>query len=330
MHVHLILPELAPWLARPDTLAHAPRLARFVARADSVEHAEGWPAALAPLYGVARQQDWPIAPLRALRAGIDPAGAYWLRATPVSMIPGRDDVRIDGPARLDAHEANALAATLDAHFAADGVSFTVLAPDEWVVRTRTAPSLVTHALDVAIGEPLRSLLATGSDADEWRRWEQEMQMLLHGHAVNSARESAGVMPVNGIWIDEGGTLAPRAAVDIATFGGDARVAALAHFAGRDAQPLSASFDAMLAVPASQMVIAAAAADLADVDARFIVPLDTALANDRGMRATIMTAGRHGSVVAWSAGAPRWRDRWRARRGVDLRALVGARPGAPTA
>ena len=47
-------------------------------------------------------------------------------------------------------------------------------------------------------------LPSGEDAAKWRRWLSEMQMLLHDHPVNIAREARGCVPVTGIWISGGG------------------------------------------------------------------------------------------------------------------------------
>ena len=59
----------------------------------------------------------------------------------------------------------------------------------------------------AITGSMQPFLPHGVNGKTWRRWLSEMQMLLHGHAVNAAREARGRMPVTGIWIAGGGTLA---------------------------------------------------------------------------------------------------------------------------
>jgi hypothetical protein len=50
------------------------------------------------------------------------------------------------------------------------------------------------------------LLPRGCDAHAWRARLNEVQMLLHGHAVNAAREAAGEAPVNSVWLWGGGSL----------------------------------------------------------------------------------------------------------------------------
>ena len=324
MHVTLVLPELGAAIAQGDASAQAISLARLVGRGALHVEPDGWAAALAPLYGVARQQDWPLAPLRATRHGLDAAGAYWLRAIPVTMVPGRTDVHVEGAARVAVEDAQALLAMLNAHFAPDGLQFIALAPDEWVARIARAPALATRALDTIVGQPLRSLLPTGGDAGEWRRWEQEMQMLLHAHPVNAAREARGEAPVNGLWFDEGGTL-PQASSheDVVTFGGDSRIAALARFTGSEARPAPAALDAALAMTArpQRAVLVPDTADVAALDAAFAAPADAALRSGKLASVAVMTAGPRGTIASWTARAPRMLQRLLGGGAKDLRVLV---------
>ncbi len=44
----------------------------------------------------------------------------------------------------------------------------------------------------------------GEGADAYRRLSSEIEMALHEHEVNVARESQGLQPVNGLWIWGGG------------------------------------------------------------------------------------------------------------------------------
>ena len=287
----------APYFARLLKLAGEPRV-----------EPDGLFAALAPLYGVARQRDWPLAPLLVEARGIDPDDAYWLRATPVTLVAGREDVRIAAPAvALDEAEAQALMTRLNQHFAGDGLQFVAPAPNEWFVRLEREPSLSTRPLATVIGKSLRNLLPAGDDAPRWRRWEHEIQMLLHAHPVNEARERSGMAPVNGVWFDQGGRRPPIGANPfIATYGHDQRAAALAQQAGRDAQPL----------PAFAMMTALRPADERQTNVLFTdgddpAALDTGIAKPawdalmRGVLAAVIVAGdgSSGAATVWSASRP---------------------------
>src|SRR4030042_1279579 len=120
-----------------------------------------------------------------LRAGI---AASVLAADPVTRTVGRSDVRLAGVvADLARADADALVATLNAHFAGDGLVFVAPRPDAFFVRATTRTRLAPPPPRAALGRPLHLLLPEGADADAWRRWHSEMEMLLHEHPVNLAR-----------------------------------------------------------------------------------------------------------------------------------------------
>ena len=144
------------------------------------------------------------APLAALGAGLDPGDRYVLRADPVSLVAGRADVVLGARiGDLDADEADALITTLNTHFGRDQLAFACPRPDAWFIIVDDAPDLTTTPLSAVRGT-IYPHLPGGADAATWRRWLSEMQMLLHDHPVNVAREARGGTPVTGIWISEGG------------------------------------------------------------------------------------------------------------------------------
>lgn len=50
------------------------------------------------------------------------------------------------------------------------------------------------------GQDLGDWWPTGADWRAWRRLLNELQMVWHEHPVNEAREAAGQMPINGVWL----------------------------------------------------------------------------------------------------------------------------------
>jgi hypothetical protein len=56
------------------------------------------------------------------------------------------------------------------------------------------------------GEYLTPHLPRGADARHYLKLINEVQMLMHSHPVNLARESDGRLAVNGLWLWGGGTL----------------------------------------------------------------------------------------------------------------------------
>jgi hypothetical protein len=263
-------------------------------------------AALAPHYGIARQHDWPTAAIRAAALGVVTAGGWWLAADPVTLVAGRDDVRLAGRvADLDAAEAAALVATLAAHFAADGLAFVAPRPAAWFVRANTAQTMTTHPPDAALARPLRDLLPEGPDASRWRRWDSEIQMLLHGHPVNAAREARGMAPANGVWFSGGGTHAPPAALAVHTLADGGIAEDYARHLGAPAQRVPADVrTALAALPRAATVVIAVAADrdLASVDPEFAAPAWEALAHGRARRVTVIADGA-GAALVWTAARP---------------------------
>jgi hypothetical protein len=204
---------------------------------------DGIDAEIASRYGIARQTDWPLAAIRAACLGLCAGDAYWLAADPVTLVVGLDDVAFSGVVDdLADTEAAALVATLNSHFADDGIEFSAPKPDAIFARIASAPRLRTHPPAATPNRPLRLRLPNGADAPRFRRWQSEIQMLLHEHPLNVEREKRRRPPVNGIWFSAGGVLPPRPSPSpsICTFANTGITVALAAHAGAPAQPLPAS------------------------------------------------------------------------------------------
>lgn len=319
-------------IAVPDLLAAppvaAPALARAIAAAGSPRHEPGGvDAALAAVYGVERQHDWPLAAIRIAALGVDPGDDYWLAADPVSFVAGRADVRLAGPVTdLAADEATAIVATLNAHFADDGLSFVAASPAAWFVRCRKRPELATSPLDAAMRRPLRECLPRGAEAPRWRRWQDEIQMLLHEHPVNVARERQGRTGANGIWLSQGGVRRPANAPAVATFARDGIAVALAAHAGTAALPLPGALAGALAARTDATVVVVAlppGTDRAAIERDWLAPAWTALARG-AVSAVALIAGGDGHAAVWTAERPTAWARLALRvKSLDLNALLAA-------
>jgi hypothetical protein len=136
--------------------------------------------------------------LTLLAYGGEPGDALWARADPVHLRVLRDRiVLVPGAAfSLSAEEAAALCEALNRHFAGRLV---LQAPDprHWCARleqevtVETASPLERAGRDIALGGPADALV-------------NEVQMLLHEHPVNEAREARGELPANSLWFWGGG------------------------------------------------------------------------------------------------------------------------------
>ncbi len=213
MNVHLIIPALLPLqgdAAPPAVEPHLPALETLLARGrrtrGEADHLEGW---LCAQFGVARQHDWPVAPYAFAGEGGQPGTDYWLRADPVHLVVATDQlVLADAEAALlSRQEAEALVETMNLHFSGQDMLFYPLRPDAWYLRLAQAPELQTTPIGAARGRAIDALLPAGADAKRWHACLNEIQMLLHEHAVNEARDARGAPVINSVWLWGGGTLA---------------------------------------------------------------------------------------------------------------------------
>jgi len=208
--LQLFLPFAVPFAAHErEALAALPALSRLLARGRATGlGTEPWEAALLESFGIVRQRDWPLAPLSWLGEGGDRAEGYWLHADPVHLRAERDALVLLDARHfvLEAEAADALVDALSTHFAPDGLRFFAPDPTRWYVRVDRVPDIATWPLRAAAGRSIDALLPYGTEALAWHRRANEAQMLLHGHAVNEMRESAGQPAVNSVWFWGGGVL----------------------------------------------------------------------------------------------------------------------------
>jgi hypothetical protein len=141
--------------------------------------------------------------------GLDTAGRYWLFADPVNLRIDRDRALLAdvGVMRIDADEAAALIAALNAHFADDDWRFHAPTPGRWYVSLPAAPQIEATPLPDVIGENIDEHLPKGHAGLQLGRMLNEIQMLLFSHQVNEAREARGETRVNSVWLWGGGNAA---------------------------------------------------------------------------------------------------------------------------
>lgn len=165
--------------------------------------------ALAGLYGIPGDSA-PYAALRVAGSGGEPGDANWMCADPAHLRFAREALVLTDNHELEIthDEAAQLVAALNGSFADVG-EFTLASPGEWNLQLKKSPRLVTHPLAQVLGRNIEQFLPSGPDGAEWRRTINEMQMLLHTHPVNQARESEGRPVVNSVWPWGAGRLAGR-------------------------------------------------------------------------------------------------------------------------
>ncbi len=136
--------------------------------------------------------------------GLSAAGQDWAWAwallTPLHLSVGSDQITALAPAALNLSEAESreFFATLGELWPADeGWQAHWIAPTQWLIAHPKLAGLASASLDRVVQ---RSVDAWMPQARGLRTLQNEVQMLLHGQALNEAREARGALPLNSVWI----------------------------------------------------------------------------------------------------------------------------------
>ncbi|MFH2134900.1 MAG: hypothetical protein ABII81_06940 [Pseudomonadota bacterium] len=226
-HLHLIIPDLIlPREIAPDTQAELSLLEKILARAaHGTLPARAVEERVCELFGVLSP-----APLRAAGDGLDVRGYEWMCADPVELQRQPAQVMVRPDVVCDVEEAQAFCASLNSHFSADGISFHAPHPQRWYLQVSEVGEVMMPTLSSAAWGDARELMPQGRDAVRWRALGNEMQMLLHGHALNQKRLAAGLPPITSLWLWGGGRPGEVSTMFDAA-GGDEPLGAFARAAG---------------------------------------------------------------------------------------------------
>jgi hypothetical protein len=259
------------------------------------------------------------------------AATCWI-ATPVELVAGLTRVHLDrrGLVRLTAEEQAALADAFHRTFAGSGLALQPLRDGQFLAVTPGIAALATTEPARCAGGEL--VVPHGPPAAPLLRLMAEIEMWLHGAALNQARAARGAAPVTGLWLwGAAGTGLPAAPERsartasggrhgaTAAFGSDAFVAGLLHLEGCALQPLPERPEAVFADSTAERVLvsAAVAADLsgeepwaltaaaAVLDRRLIRPALRALRDGLLGRLTLI-ANDTRLAVGRRSGMKRWR------------------------
>ena len=249
MHCYVLVPgfgwsqgeagELGDALA-PDALETLIAKGRRTSAAAS--GAERW---LFERFGVPRQRDWPAAPFSLLAEGGTPGDSAWICADPVHLRFERNRlVLLDSTLfAIAPDEAGALAGSINSHFG-DTIMVHPVQAQRWYARLPDCPDMETTPLSSVRGGAIDAALPHGPDAMRWQACANELQMLLHEHPVNLAREARGELPVNSVWLWGAGRMPPPERPSARPFqfvaASDPLSRGLAQACGAQAQALAAN------------------------------------------------------------------------------------------
>ena len=249
MHCQLLVPgfgwphgdasELCDTLA-PDALETL--IARGRRTSAPVLDPERW---LFERFGVPRQRDWPAAPFSLFAEGGSPGNSAWICADPVHLRFERNRLMLLDSTlfTIARDEAEALAVGINSHFG-DSIIVHPLQPQRWYARLPDCPDMETTPISSVRGGAIEAALPHGPDAMRWQACTNELQMLLHDHPVNLAREARGELPVNSVWLWGAGRLPAPDRPPVRAFqyvaASDPLARGLAQASGAQAQELAAN------------------------------------------------------------------------------------------
>ncbi|OGT18351.1 MAG: hypothetical protein A2342_03015 [Gallionellales bacterium RIFOXYB12_FULL_54_9] len=122
-----------------------------------------------------------------------------MRADPVHLRLQREQLVLLPDVAVSAADAMQLCASLNEHFAGEGLTFFAPHPQRWYVKLERSPDMVTVPMSLAAGRNIHGFLPAGPESGRWHQLFNEIQMLLFAHPLNEAREARGELPVNSVW-----------------------------------------------------------------------------------------------------------------------------------
>lgn len=250
MQIHLVIPGLiwpTPHATAPAGGIALPGLERLLGLGERrALDARSGDAVLARLFGL-DADTIAYAALRRLGEadGAEVSGGgHWLCADPVHLQFAREHLLLTelDDSEIDQQDADALLAALNDTFADIG-RFEAPAPRRWYLKLAAPTEAALFPLTDVVGRPIAHFLPEGRDARMWQRTLNEVQIVLHNHALNQARESRGLRTINSLWFWGAGMLPERAAAPCPTvLAADPLSLGLARLAGLAPQPARTAAD----------------------------------------------------------------------------------------
>lgn len=158
---------------------------------------------LCGLFGIEKERgrDLPIAPLSRLVDDTGRPDGIWVRADPVHLKAGLNDLMlIDSSAiPLSQHDAILLGTPLHDVFSELGWVFEIPMAKRWYLKLDDFPDVETTELTEVRGRDVQHLMPRGGDRPRLDRVLTEVQMMLHNNQHNLEREWRGEPVLNSLW-----------------------------------------------------------------------------------------------------------------------------------
>ena len=162
---------------------------------------------LAALFSLDNKKPFPAAALSLLACDQYTEQGHWFKIDPVYLQADIDHAILRDSHGLDLtqQESEIFIEELNAHFKDDGMRFLMIDKDSWFLNVLDHEKVSTTALNEVISRNIYSFMPQGEDALFWKRFMNEVQMLMHQSQVNEQREASNKLPINGVWLwGEGG------------------------------------------------------------------------------------------------------------------------------
>ena len=139
---------------------------------------------------------------RARETGVFHTAPHWLCADPIHLHVEGDGLILhdDYTFGLSAEESRGLREDLNAHFAVDGLYFHEVTPTRWLLGLSTLPEIETTPPLQRVGRNIDGHLPRGAQRGLWQARFNEIQMVLHDHPLNQARQARGQRVLSGVWL----------------------------------------------------------------------------------------------------------------------------------
>jgi hypothetical protein len=135
------------------------------------------------------------------------------RIEPVHIHAARDHLVLTSTQILDiqASEADALFDSVKDVFAEMSTVTHRSMPHKWFIESTALESLSTVSTAQAEGRNIDHWMPSDTSVEgvarQWRKWQNEIQMIWFNHPVNEARQAEGMLSINSVWISGNGKLA---------------------------------------------------------------------------------------------------------------------------
>ncbi|GKS68216.1 hypothetical protein W03_02200 [Nitrosomonas sp. PY1] len=179
------------------------------------ETLEAW---LCKSFHVDKQKcDWPIAPIMVQNDSMNsilPNSDFWMRADPVHLRIEQNHIMLADSQifKISKEESQQFVQTINRCLNNERVLILPLQSDRWYLRCSEAPELETFLLSDVTCRNINDHLPIGNQSVVWHKIFNEIQMILHDHPMNQARESRGELAINSVWFWGGGVM-PEARIE---------------------------------------------------------------------------------------------------------------------